>query len=140
MGSALRCLAVAIAALALAPAVAFADADVERDDGTGIIVIVGDGAADDISVARDATSDTISRVGGNLLLQGTSTGCTGGGAVAIKCPRGSSVSVDLGGGADRLRAPTVNAPISVAGGDGQRRPLHGERGTTCSPAARATTR
>jgi hypothetical protein len=118
MGSAIRCFAVATAMVVLVPAVSFADADVERDDGTGIIMIVGDAAADDISVARDATSDTISRVGGNLLLQGTSTGCTGGGAVAINCPRGSSLSVDLGGGADRFRASTVNAPISVAGGDG----------------------
>ena len=116
MGSALRCLAVVVAALALSPAVASADAVVERDAGTGVLTIVGNAAADDITVARNSTSDTISRVGGGL-----STGGSGGCAAVgqtIQCPRGSSLSVDLAGGADRFDAPTVNAPISVAGGAG----------------------
>jgi hypothetical protein len=78
-----------------------------------VLTIVGDAAADDITVVRDATFDTVSREGGGL-----SSGTCAAVAQGIRCARGSSLSVDLGGGADEFDAPTVDAPISVAGGDG----------------------
>ncbi len=117
MGRALRCLAVTVAGLVLAPGVALADATVDNDPTTGVITIVEDvAAADDITVVRNATQDVVSRVGGNLTA-GFQGNCTGGGNT-VTCPRGSSLSVDLGEGADEFEAETVNAPISIAGGPG----------------------
>jgi hypothetical protein len=116
MGNALRCLAVTIAGLALLPAVA-AGAIVDRDAGTGIITIVGEATdADDVLVERTSMFDIVSRTGANLV--NNSGECTGGGADPVVCPRGSSLAVDLGDGNDRFRAPSVSAPISVAGGAG----------------------
>ena len=116
MGDALRCLAVAVAGLALLPAVASA-AFVDRDDETGVITIVGEATdADEILVERTSMFDIVSRTGANLT--NNSGVCTGGGADPVVCPRGTSISVDLGAGNDRFRASTVGAPISVAGGDG----------------------
>jgi len=114
MGGALRCLVVILVGLALVPGVAYADATVERDPGTGLIEIVGNGLADDITLAREATEDVITRAGGGLTALGA---CTGG-PNTVRCPRGSSFSIDLAGGADRLRAPTIGSPVSVAGGAG----------------------
>jgi hypothetical protein len=72
--------------------------------------------ADDILVERTSMFDIVSRAGGGLA---NNTGdCTGGNADPVVCPRATSLAVDLGAGNDRFRAPTVNAPISVAGGDG----------------------
>ena len=115
MRSVLGGLVVVLAGLVLAPAAAFADAQVDRDPGTGVITVVETAdAADDITLERGPTNDTVRRAGGGLSAGG---GCTGAGA-AVTCLRGSSFSLDLGEGADRLRAPTVNSPISVAGGPG----------------------
>ena len=117
MGGVFRCLGVVAAALLLLPAVASADVVVDRDSVSGVITIVDNaGSADDVEVERSSTLDTISRTGGGLTL-GNTTECTAVGQ-DIECPRGSSLSVDLGGGADTFEAPTVGSPISVAGGAG----------------------
>jgi hypothetical protein len=114
MGSVLGCLALGAAALLLMPAAASADALVDRDPDTGVITIVADGSADDIEVQRTSTQDIVSRVGGGLT---AGSGCSANGQ-NIECARGSSLSVDLGDGADRFEAETVGSPISVAGGAG----------------------
>jgi hypothetical protein len=117
MRSAPRGLVVVLAGLLLAPGVAHADATVDNDPATGVITIVEDvAAADDITVERTSTEDVVSRAGGGLNA-GFEGNCTEG-PNTVTCPRGSSFSVDLGDGADRFRAPTVNSPISVAGGPG----------------------
>ena len=116
MGNVRRCLALAVAGVALLPAAASA-AVVDRDAQTGIITIDGEGTdPDDVLVERTSMFDIVSRVGAGLT--NNSGDCTGGGPDPVVCPRGSSLAVDLGAGNDRFRAPTVSAPISVAGGDG----------------------
>jgi len=117
MRGVLRGFVVVLTSLVLAPASASADATVDNDPATGVITIVEDlAAADDIMVVRNATQDVVSRVGGGLTA-GLQGGCSGG-PTTVTCPRGSSFSVDLGEGGDRFRAPSVNSPISVAGGPG----------------------
>ena len=108
-----RSLAIAVLVLALLPAAASANATIDRDAVTGVVTIVGDGAADDILYARSGGTDTITRAGGGL----TSADCL---AVTdgFACPAASSVAVDLGDGNDRFRVDAVLSPVSVAGGDG----------------------
>ena len=116
MGGAVRSLAVVVAGLALMPAVASA-ATVDRDDATGVITIVdGANATDDIRVRRDSDPafDVISNAGPGGLVSATCDQPQANGPVT--CPRGSSYSVDLGGGDDRL-VSEIGTPTSVAGGD-----------------------
>src|SRR4051794_26789465 len=120
MDRALRCFAVTVLGLALAPGVARA-ATVNRDATTGVMTIVDDSGtatADDIVVERTSAHDRVTRAGGGP----TTTSCTVTTEKTVddtvECPRASSIAVDLGDGNDRFQAPTVTAPISVAGGAG----------------------
>ena len=123
MSVALRCLVLTVTGLVLLPAVASAVV-VERDTATGLLTIVDDaGGADDILVERTSTFDIVSRTGGGLSTTSAECALVSG---TIQCVRGTSLAVDLGGGDDRFRSPSVDAPTSVAGGDGQRRPADGE--------------
>jgi hypothetical protein len=114
----LRSLILAVIVLALVPAAALGDATVERDDQNGIITIVGDGLADEIVVERSQGVDVIRRTGGGL--DTSSAECTDPDPVdgSIECTAGTSLAVDLGGGDDSFDSPTVDSPVSVAGGDG----------------------
>ena len=117
MGNALRCLAVVVAGLALvpgggacrAPSTAIRSPASSRSSATS--------RPRTTSSSCGAGHDTISRVGGGLTNFGTPMACSQVGN-AVRCPRGTSFSVDLGAGNDSFRAPTVGAPISVAGGPG----------------------
>ena len=113
----LRCLAVLVAGLGLVPAVASANATVERDPATGLIEVVGNDDPDDITLVRNLSlnKDQVVRAGGGLTTNSPSCSAAGD---TVTCDRGSSFSLDLAGGADRLRAPTMDSPISVAGGAG----------------------
>jgi hypothetical protein len=118
MGGAVRSLAVVVAGLALMPAVASA-ATVDRDDTTGVITIVdGANATDDIRVSRgsDPAFDVISNAGAGGLVDNSATCDQPQANGPVTCPRGSSYSVDLRGGDDRL-VSEVGSPTSVAGGD-----------------------
>jgi hypothetical protein len=113
----LRLLVIAVFALAVAPAAASA-ATVERDADSGVIRIIGDGQADDITVEQTSASHLITNTGPGGL---TSNTCdlipmTG----QWSCPGGTSIAIDLGDGDDRFRTVnnTVTVPISVAGGAG----------------------
>jgi hypothetical protein len=114
MVRALCCLALAVAALGLAPALASANANVSFDPAIGILNVVGDGAADDIRVTQGSLSHIVERVGGGLTVL---TGCTGGGADAVVCPRAALIAVDLGAGNDAFSSIAVTVPESIAGGD-----------------------
>ena len=117
MGGAVRSLAVVVAGLVLMPAVA-SGATVDRDDTTGVITIVdGANATDDIRVRRDSDPafDVISNAGAGGLTIGGTLECAVV-AAGVRCPRGSSYSVDLRGGDDRL-VSEIGTPTSVAGGD-----------------------
>ncbi len=116
LGFALRSAVVAVLVLGLLPALA-AGSRVDRDEETGIITIVDDlTAADGITITQTSGQHVISRVGGGLT--NTSLVCTGGDPNPVSCPLGTSIAVDLGDGNDRFTAPSVTAPISVAGGSG----------------------
>jgi hypothetical protein len=119
MRGALRCLAVATAGLLLAPAWALGAASVNRDPDSGVIEIVGDDAAEDITVERALSSDiVVSSPAGGL----STFTCTGtpdnGNATVVTCPSGTSLTVDLGGGGDRFRSTSLALPTSVSGGEG----------------------
>ena len=115
MRAALSSLVVAAVGLMVVPAGALG-ATVEFDTDTGIITILGEAAdADNISVVRAATGDTVRRDGGGL------TNPNGDCAPVLdgfECPRGTSIAVDLGDGNDVFGAGGVSSPISVAGGAG----------------------
>src|ERR1043166_442264 len=115
MRRALRCLAPALLALVLLPAVATADTDVERDATTGIITIVGDGAANNITVEQTTDLHTVKSNNAGLLTTGNCTLVSG---ARVDCDKGTSLSVDLGAGNDVFEIDKVAVPISVAGGGG----------------------
>ena len=117
MGGALRCLAAVITGLALVPAVAHADTTVERDPATGVITITGDGGINGIGVVRSQGMDTISDGSGVVQTNFSAPPCTQV-VNAVRCPSGTSLSVDLGTGNDSFKTFTVDSPISVAGGPG----------------------
>src|SRR6185436_12111258 len=96
MGGALRCLAVVLTGLVLAPGAAYGDATIDHDPVTGLTEVSANGVADAITVTRSGANDVFSRTGGGLTASG---GCSGGPNV-VTCPQGSSLSVDLGAGAD----------------------------------------
>jgi hypothetical protein len=111
----LRLLIAAIAALAVAPAAASA-ATVTFDPAFGVIRIVdNDGAADDITVEETSALHIVTSSAGALDSDGS---CTAMGPTQQNCPRGTSISVDLGDLDDRFRASDVTVPIAVAGGAG----------------------
>src|SRR3954452_11247179 len=115
MARALRCLALAVAALVAAPVSASADATVGFDNAIGILNVVGNDVPDAITVTQGASSMLVERPGGGLTAAGD---CTGGGAVAVTCPRAAMVAVDLAGGNDSFSSIAVTVPESIAGGDG----------------------
>jgi len=112
MGGALRCLAVVLTGLVLAPGAAYGDATIDHDPVTGLTEVSANGVADAITVTRSGANDVFSRTGGGLTASG---GCSGGPNV-VTCPQGSSLSVDLGAGADTFDSTALGSPISVAGG------------------------
>ncbi len=115
MGNALRCLLVTAAGLALLPAAALGAA-VERDAETGIITIVDQNGAAHITVDRASSSDILVKDPNGGL---SSTTCTPSpDATLVTCSSGSSIAVDLGGGADVFNGSSVSVPMSVAGGAG----------------------
>jgi hypothetical protein len=126
MCRALRPVTLAAVGLALLPAAAAADATVERDTTTGIITIIGDGAADDIDVTRDGAFDIVSREGGGLDTFNSGPECTDDplDPEAIRCDAATSIAVDLGDGDDIFESEPAtgpvpaSVPISVAGGIG----------------------
>ena len=119
MGGALRCLAVAIAGLLLAPAVVLGAATVERVPDSGLIEIVGDAAAENITVERALSSDIVARSPSAVLSTSTCTGMPNNlNATVVTCPSGTSLAVDLGAGLDTFRSTSLDLPTSVAGGEG----------------------
>jgi Putative metal-binding motif/RTX calcium-binding nonapeptide repeat (4 copies) len=119
MGAATRSVAIAVVALALLPASALGTT-VKRDVDTGVITILdelGDlGVSDNITVSRTPGFDRVTRVGGGLTSPDGS--CDEFAADEVRCPPGSSIAVNLGGGNDRFRADALPIPITVAGGPG----------------------
>jgi hypothetical protein len=119
MGGILRCLVVGVVGLLLAPGAAPADVTVERDPDTGVITVIGDGNADHVVLERTSTVDRVNNETGAAQTNFSAPACNVvGGGTAVECTRGSSFSIDLLGGNDRLQAPTMDSPISVAGGPG----------------------
>jgi hypothetical protein len=118
MRCALRCIAAALFASALLPASALGAATVEVDGQLPLVLVIGDDAADRITVVQEsATNYVISREGGGL----SSFTCTERvPATEFSCDRtvNSGLSIDLGGGADRLTTTRVTDPLGAFGGLG----------------------
>jgi hypothetical protein len=117
MRGVLSVLVVVLGGLALVPSAALADTTVERDPGTGVITIVGDGGINGIGVVRSQGMDTISDGSGVVQTNFSAPPCIPV-VNSVRCPSGTSLSVDLGTGNDSFKTTTVDSPISVAGGPG----------------------
>jgi hypothetical protein len=123
MARTLRRLALAaLALLLLLPADAFADLTIARVAESGMITITPSttvvSADDDITVTQTVAQHVFRRGAGGLDTSDCQGGATAGEPTEVRCPLGTSISVDVGDGTDKVTAPGVTAPISVAGGAG----------------------
>jgi hypothetical protein len=118
MAFARRALAIAALGIMLVPAVAFGDASVTRDADTGILTITDDASSDTVSVAETSTEHLVA-IAAPAALNPTAP-CTPDPVLArvVRCPRATSIAVDLGAGNDTWGASGVTTPISVFGGTG----------------------
>ena len=97
MAIALRCLAIAALGILLVPAVALGNATVSRNAASGILTIVDDGSSDTVSIAETATEHLVAISAPATLT--VNADCTPDPPIA-RCPRASSIAVDLGAGDD----------------------------------------
>jgi len=90
-------------------------ATIQRDATTGILTILDNvGTGETLTIEQASGVHRITDTNGITDLSGA---CQGGGN-SFDCPLGTSIAVDLGGGADTLETINVTAPISAAGGSG----------------------
>ena len=116
MAIARRALAIAALGICLLPAAAWADATVTHD--AGILTIRDDGSSDTVSVAETATEHLVA-IAAPAALNPTAP-CAPDPMLprVVRCPRATSIAVDLGAGNDTWGATGVTTPLSVAGGSG----------------------
>jgi hypothetical protein len=109
----LRWLTAMLVAVAALP-VAALGADVGRDDQTGIITITDFGdVAETVTISTDGVFHVISDTSGLNPFTGD---CSADSGTQVRCAAGSSIAVDLRGGADTFNASGVSVPVGVAGG------------------------
>ena len=80
------------------------------------LTLLGDAADDDVTISREQDGRLLlSRDGGGIVA--AALPCEPVGA-DVRCPAVQALSADLREGVDKLSAPTVTVPMTLAGGDG----------------------